>query len=202
LSVVGASVTNDHRDSTITPTKGWVGTVSADMAGGIVAGDKDFYRLETNGSYYVPFKFSSVLEFSGRAGIVDAYGSSNKVPIFERYFVGGARSIRGYDERGIGPTDANTGDPIGGESLLVGTMEYTIPLIDVIKFATFYDIGNVWADYNKIGFSKLYSGAGIGLRIKTPIGPMNLDYGIPLDKAPGESKKKSGKFYFSVSRGF
>ncbi len=202
LSVVGTSVTNDHRDSTITPTKGWIGTVSADLAGGIVAGDKDFYRLETNGSYYVPFKFSSVLEFSGRAGIVDAYGSSNKVPIFERYFVGGARSIRGYDERGIGPIDVNTGDPIGGESLLVGTMEYTIPLIDVIKFATFYDIGNVWAQYNDIGFSKLYSGAGIGLRIKTPIGPMNLDYGIPLDKEPGETTKKSGKFYFSVSRGF
>lgn len=202
LSVIGTSLTNDHRDSSISPTKGWVGTVSADMAGGIVAGDKDFYRLETNGSYYIPFKYSSVLEFTGRVGIVDAYGSSNKVPIFERYFVGGARSIRGYDERGVGPIDSKSSDPIGGESLMVGTMEYTIPLIDVIKFATFYDIGNVWANYDDIGFSKLYSGAGIGLRIKTPIGPMNLDYGVPLDKEPGESKKKSGKFYFSVSRGF
>ncbi|NTV28705.1 MAG: outer membrane protein assembly factor BamA [Candidatus Omnitrophica bacterium] len=203
VSSVGASLTDDHRDNTISPTKGWMGSVSSDLAGGPLGGDKDFYRLETNVAYYVPLKFSSVIELSGRAGMVDAYGSSSKVPIFERYFVGGARSIRGYDERSVGPIDANTNDPIGGESLFVGTVEYTIPLIDVIKFATFYDIGNVWGKYSDFFTTKLLSGAGIGLRIKTPIGPMNLDYGIPLDKQPGEStRNKSGKFYFSVSRGF
>lgn len=203
VSSVGASLTSDHRDSTISPTKGWAGTVSSDVAGGPLGGDKDFYRLETNVAYYVPLKYSSVIELSGRVGMVDAYGSSNKVPIFERYFVGGARSIRGYDERSIGPIDASTGDPIGGESIVVGSIEYTIPVIDVIKFAAFYDIGNVWAKYSDFFSNKLFSGTGFGLRIKTPIGPMNLDYGIPLDKQPGDtSRNKSGKFYFSVSRGF
>jgi outer membrane protein insertion porin family len=202
LSAVGLSVTNDHRDSTISPTKGWVGTVSSDVAGGPFGGDKDFYRLETNGSYYVPFKFSSVLELSGRVGMVKAYGNSSKVPIFERYFTGGARSIRGYDERGVGPIDAVTEDPIGGDSIFVGSVEYTIPLIDVIKLAAFYDVGNVWDRYNDLLSGKLYSGAGMGLRIKTPIGPMNLDYGVPLNKAPNQSSRDSGKFYFSVSRGF
>jgi outer membrane protein insertion porin family len=202
VSSLGLSLTKDHRDNIISPSKGWVATVSSDVAGGPLAGDKDFYRLELNGSYYVPFKYSSVFEFSGRVGMVDAYGNSNKVPIFERYFAGGARSIRGYTERGVGPVDANTQDAIGGESIFVGTMEYTIPIIDVLKFATFYDIGNVWAKYSDLGADKLYSGFGFGLRIKTPIGPMNLDYGIPLDTEPGESSRKSGKFYFSVSRGF
>ncbi len=202
VSSVGGSLTNDHRDSTISPTKGWIGTVSSDVAGGPFGGDKDFYRLETNASYYVPLKYNSVIELSGRAGIVDAYGNSKKVPIFERYFAGGAQSIRGYSERGVGPVDANTNDPIGGESLLLGTVEYTIPLVEVIKLALFFDTGSVAAKYGDIFSDKIYSGYGMGFRVKTPIGPMKLDYGIPLDKEPGEATRKSGKFYFSVSRGF
>jgi outer membrane protein insertion porin family len=66
----------------------------------------------------------------------------------------------------------------------------------------FFDTGNVWADYGDIWSDKLYSGYGLGFRVKTPIGPMNLDYGIPLDTQPDEEDKGDGKFYFSVSRGF
>ncbi|MBF0331896.1 MAG: outer membrane protein assembly factor BamA [Candidatus Omnitrophica bacterium] len=202
VSSVGASLTNDHRDSTISPTKGWVGTVASDVAGGPLAGTKDFYRLETNGAYYVPLKFHSVVQVSARAGIVDAYGRSTQVPIFERYFAGGAQSIRGYNERSVGPIDTNTNDPIGGESIFVSSVEYTIPLIEVIKLAAFFDIGNVWAKSTDLGKGNLFPGYGLGFRVKTPIGPMNLDYGIPLKKEPGEDTRSTGKFYFSVSRGF
>jgi outer membrane protein insertion porin family len=98
--------------------------------------------------------------------------------------------------------DANTGDAIGGESIMLGSVEYTIPVVEVIKLAVFFDIGNVWAKSADFGKNDLYSGYGLGFRVKTPIGPMKLDYGIPLDKEPGEDSQKSGKFYFSVSRGF
>ena len=94
-----------------------------------------------------------------------------------------------------------SGNPIGGEAILLGSVEYTMPLVEIIKGAVFFDAGNVWAkasDYGKGGFK---SGTGVGLRVKTPIGPIKLDYGVPLNKEPGE-QKKSGKFYFSVSRGF
>jgi len=202
VSSTGVSLTRDHRDSTISPTKGWVGTVSSDIAGGPLGGDKDFYRLETNGAYFVPLKYNSVVEFSGRIGMVQPYGGSETVPIFERYFAGGAQSIRGYDERAVGPIDENTQDPIGGESIFLASAEYTIPLVEVIKFAVFFDIGNVWADAADFGKDDLYSGYGIGFRVKTPIGPMKLDYGIPLETAPGEEEEGDGKFYFSVSRGF
>ena len=203
ISAVGLSFTNDRRDSKLNPARGWTATVSGELAGGPLAGDKDFFRLEACGSCYIPLFYNSVLQFSGRAGIVNAYGDYDKVPISERYFAGGASTIRGYEERGVGPLDANKNEALGGESLLLASVEYTIPLIDKVKFATFFDIGNVWCEAEDLASSRVYSGAGIGLRIKTPIGPMNLDYGIPLNKEPGDKHRHTdGKFYFSFSQAF
>lgn len=201
LSVLGLTLTRDSRDSTINPSRGLYLNGGVDFAGGALAGDKDFYRIQTRDSYYVPLKYKSVLEFRFRTGIVDSYGDSDKVPIFERFFAGGARSIRGYNERKIGPLDPVTEDAIGGEAMMVANIEYTIPLIDVIKLAGFFDTGNVWGKTSEWGEGGLKSGAGLGLRIKTPVGPISLDYGIPLNDEPGEDER-SGKFYFSVSRGF
>ncbi len=201
VSSAGLSLNRDTRDSVINPKKGLVLNGSAGVAGGILGGDKDFYRFEGRVGYYIPLKFNSVLEFHLRSGIVNAYGDSEKVPIFERYFAGGARTIRGYNERRIGPLDPVTEDPIGGEGIFVGNVELTIPLIEYIKLAGFLDTGNVWSRVEDYGSTAFKSGAGLGLRVKTPIGPINLDYGYPLNDEPGEDQR-SGKFYFSVSRGF
>ena len=130
VSALGFSITRDSTNSFINPTKGFVTTNSIDVAGSWLGGDKDFIRFVSQNSYYIPFKWNSVLEFRLRAGVVDAIDDSNKVPIFERFFTGGSRSIRGYEERDVGPLDSATQDPIGGEALLVGNIEYTIPLID------------------------------------------------------------------------
>ncbi len=201
VSLLGLTLTRDNRDSAISPTQGLFVSSNFDVAGGGLGGDKDFYRVEPRASYYIPLKRGAVLEFRLRAGIVQAYGDSEKVPIFERFFAGGARTIRGYEERSVGPLDSVTEDPIGGEALLVGNIEYVIPLIEFIKLATFFDTGNVWSRVEDFGQEDFKSGAGVGLRIKTPIGPINLDYGYPLNDEPGEDER-SGKFYFSVSRGF
>lgn len=201
VSSLEFSATRDSTDSQFNPTQGLVVNGGLDVAGGMLGGNKDFYRIQTRENYYVPLKFKSVLEFRMRMGVVDAYGDSEKVPIFERFFAGGARTIRGYDERRVGPLDANTNDPIGGEALWVGNIEYTIPLIDFMKLAAFFDTGNVWAKAEDFVSGDFKSGTGVGLRIKTPIGPVNLDYGYPLSTEVGE-EQRSGKFYFSVSRGF
>lgn len=201
ISSAGFGVKRDARDSGINPTKGLLLNGGVDIAGGLLGFDKDFYRTTMGGSYYVPLKFKSVLEMRVRSGFVNAYGDSENVPIFERFFAGGARSIRGYDERGVGPQDSSTKDPVGGESMLVANVEYTIPLIDFLKLAAFFDAGNVWADIKDFGTDEFKSGTGLGLRVKTPIGPINLDYGYPLSDEPGKDDK-TGKFYFSVSRGF
>ncbi|MBN1870164.1 MAG: outer membrane protein assembly factor BamA [Candidatus Omnitrophica bacterium] len=201
VSVIGISATRDSTDSSFAPTRGLIVNSGADVAGTYLGGDKDFYRLQVRGNYYIPFKFDSVLELRARAGYVDAYGDSTSVPIFERFFAGGARTIRGYNERKVGPLDPNTGDPVGGEGLLTANIECTIPIIEFIKLAAFFDTGNVWAEVEDFGSGELKSGTGLGLRVKTPIGPVNLDYGYPLNDEPGEDER-SGKFYFSVSRGF
>lgn len=201
VSVIGTTFIWDSTDSLYNPTKGLIVSGDTDLAGSFLGGDKDFYRLEGRAAYYIPLKFKSVLELRLRTGIVDAYGDSEKVPIFERFFAGGARTIRGYNERRVGPLDPNTEDPIGGESILVGNVEYTIPLIEFVKLAAFFDAGNVWATTSDYGTGDLKTGTGVGLRVKTPIGPVNLDYGYPLSDEPGEDER-SGKFYFSVSRAF
>ncbi len=194
-------LTRDTRDSAFNPTKGLLLGATTEVAGGFLGGDKDFTRFEGRGSYNIPLLFGSVLEFRLKGGVVEAFGDSDYVPIFERYFAGGAYSIRGYNERRVGPIDPVTEDPIGGEALVVGNIEYTIPLVDFIKLAGFFDTGNVWASVDDFGEGDFKSGAGLGLRVRTPIGPINLDYGYPLNDEPGEEARQ-GKFYFSVSRGF
>ena len=204
VSSTGIALTHDYRDSTANPTKGWLWTNSVDLAGGVLGGDKDFYRLQTSGSYYVPFMMgekTTVLKIGGRTGMIKAYGSTDAVPIFERYFAGGEQSIRGYDERKVGPIDEASGNSLGGETIILGSIEYTVPIIDIIKGAVFFDTGNVWSKAGDYGKGGVKSGYGPGLRVKTPIGPINLDYGFPLNKQ-SDGSSKSGKFYFSVSRGF
>ncbi len=201
VSLLSVSLTHDSRDNIFAPTKGLILGGTLDFAGGVLGGDKDFYRFRTKTSYLMPFFRENVLEFRLRTGIADAYDDSEEVPIYERFFAGGSRTIRGYNERKVGPLDSATSDPIGGEALLVGNIEYTIPIVEFIKLATFFDVGNVWKKMEDFGTGDFKAGTGLGLRIKTPIGPINLDYGYPLNDEEGEEDRE-GKFYFSISRTF
>ncbi|MDD5653987.1 MAG: BamA/TamA family outer membrane protein, partial [Candidatus Omnitrophica bacterium] len=217
---VGTNVTSsitpvftfDSRDNVFDTTKGNLVTGSFQWAGGGLGGDKDFWKFFGRASQYFPMFRNSVLEIRGRVGLAQPYSSTDRVPIFERFFTGGASTIRGYDERKVGPVDPVSKDPLGGASMLVGNIEYTYPLFSFLKVAAFYDVGNTWEKLSDIGSSRdafgvsssggFKSGIGLGVRVKTPIGPLMLDYGIPLNKEPGEDNRKSGKFHFSFSRGF
>jgi outer membrane protein insertion porin family len=192
----------DTRDNVFDPTSGILLTANSDIAGGAFGGDKDFFKLQMRGSRYFGLWRKSVLEFRTRLGVADSYGDTDDVPIYERFFAGGAYTIRGYEERMVGPLDSVSNDPLGGNSLLIGNIEYTYPLFDFLRLAGFYDVGNIWPKISDIGSSGFKSGVGLGLRIKTPIGPIRLDYGIPLNKQSGEEEKKSGRVHFSMGGGF
>ena len=201
LSSIELGLTYDKRDNVFDPHKGYILSTSIQVTGGPFGGDKDFTKLYARGSIYFPLIHKSVLEFRVRAGIEDPFSNTSKVPIYERFFAGGAYTIRGYHERKVGPIDSATNDPIGGEAMLIGNIEYTYPLLDFLKVATFFDTGNVWAKNSDFGSGGFKSSIGLGIRVKTPIGPVSVDYGWPLDTEPGETGKE-GRFHFSVSRGF
>ncbi|MGE5197302.1 MAG: outer membrane protein assembly factor BamA, partial [Deltaproteobacteria bacterium] len=192
----------DDRDNVFDTTKGNLLTGSIEWAGGPLGGDKDFTKFFGRASHYFPLFRGSSLEIRGRAGVAKPYGDSKEISIYERFFAGGAYTIRGYDERSVGPVDPISKDPLGGEAMLVGNVEYTYPIFNFLKAAAFYDVGNVWSKADDIGSGGFKSGVGLGLRIKTPIGPIRLDYGVPLNKQSGSDEKSSGKFHFSMSQGF
>ncbi|MCX5669586.1 MAG: outer membrane protein assembly factor BamA [Candidatus Omnitrophica bacterium] len=209
VSVISPSLTYDSRDNVFNTRKGSLLTGSFDFAG--LGGDKSYTKFFGRASHYFPMPRGAVLEVRGRLGLAQPYGTTEKIPIYERFFAGGAYTIRGYEERGVGPVDTSN-NPLGGASMAVGNIEYTYPLFSFLKVAAFYDVGNVWEKLGDIFSSKdgngginsggFKTGVGLGLRINTPIGPIMLDYGIPMDKASGKDTKGSGRFHFSASHGF
>ena len=203
ISSLTLELTQDTRDNIFNPSKGYTLNGSIEDAGGIFAGDKDFWRGTVSGAYYHTFFEKIVLEAKARMGLADAYDGTDDVPVYERFYAGGANTIRGYRERYVGPRDTGSGEPIGGDAILIGNIELTFPIYEkVIKGAVFYDIGNVWAKVDDFldNASQFKSGAGFGFRVKTPLGPVKVDYGYPLSK--NHEDKREGQFYFSMSRGF
>ena len=207
LSRITWNVQYDTRDNKYSPTKGFVLGSSLENAGGFLGGNKDFVKAYGYGSYYYSIFESVVLELKLQGGGVQNYGKSDSVPIYERFFAGGANTIRGYKERAVGPRDVGSNTALGGEAMLVGNAEVTFPIWKkLIKGAVFFDAGNVWeeADLKALTTAKgdagWKAGTGIGVRVKTPIGPVKLDYGFPLVK--NYDDKRSGEFYFSVTHGF
>jgi len=201
LSSAEGYIVYDSRNNVFSPSRGIYCLNSINLFGGPFGGNRDFVKYFGQINFYFPAVNESVVELKLRTGYGDTYSSTDKIPIYERYFAGGSSTVRGYRERKVGPIDESTEDPIGGEALFVGNIEYTYPLADFLKAATFFDTGEVWKDSSDFLSSQLKSSVGLGFRIKTPIGPVSIDYGWPLDKEPGE-EEKDGRFHFNVSRAF
>ena len=202
ISSFTPSLTFDSRDNVFDPTRGNLVSGSFEMAGGPLGGTKDYWKFFGRASHYIPLFRGSVLEAKARVGMGKPYGDSDRIPIYERFFAGGAYSVRGYEERKVGPVDPVSNDPLGGESVVIGNLEYTYPVFSFLRAAVFTDTGGVWAKMGDIGKGGIKSSFGLGVRIKTPLGPMRLDYGIPLNKEPGQDHRKSGRIHFSVSHDF
>ena len=202
LSSGEVQLSYDSRDSINSPSKGIYASNTLQVFGGPFCGDKDFIKYLGRVSFYTPAINKSVIELRLRGGIAAEFSDTNKIPIYERFFAGGASTVRGYRERKVGPIDKTTEDPLGGDKMLIGNIEYTYPLADFLKAATFFDIGKVWGNESaNVEESGFMSSIGLGFRVNTPIGPVSVDYGWPLSKEVGEEGKE-GRFHFNVSRAF
>ena len=197
-------VVRDTRDSTFIATRGFRGSVSATLAGGPFGGDSDTYQFQLRAAEYVPLWFDNVISLRGWASMIEEYGDSDRVPIFDRLFAGGPRTVRAFKYRKVGPKDEDH-EAIGGRSAATLTAEYTIPVWEKIRFAFFYDAGIVWQDlFDKdtdpenaaVGDGVFCDGYGLGVRFDFPGFPIQLDYAWPLNT--DEYLGDSGRFSFSI----
>lgn len=193
-SMISATVARDSRDNIQSPSRGGQTGITIDIAG--LGGDSHFVKVVATTSYFKPIWYGHII--SGRVEGGYSFGWAGKeVPIFERFFLGGPNTLRGWKFRQVSPVDA-TGFAIGGTTEVLGNVEYLIPLPFGLRVAGFFDIGNVY-EPGKVDFSKLRSDVGAGVRWLSPFGPIRVDYGIKLDRKPNEDL---GAFQFSVGSAF
>jgi outer membrane protein insertion porin family len=147
----GASLAYDTRNSTQLPNHGQRSEISGEFS----TGDTSFYKVELTSSWYFPgFMKGHVIEVGGRGGVADAL-TGGDVPFYDRYYLGGLYSLRGYKFRNVGPREAYDvtaqnvpNEPIGGDTYWFGSLEYSVPVFEKdggvgLRFALFYDIGAV-----------------------------------------------------------
>ena len=189
------NVDRNTTDKYIDPSRGTVQTGTVEYAGGPLGGDSEFVKYFLNGKAYFPVTASTVL--SGHilwGGVVSTVGG--RVPIYERFFLGGPYTIRGFESRTISPVDPNTDEQIGGTKELVINVEYLFPLYGEIGFkgVLFFDMGNTWGQGEWPWEMKPWNGppfryaAGVGLRWYSPMGPLRFEWGWNLSPQPGEDK--------------
>lgn len=201
LSRVGTSLSYDTRGGGQLPNKGQRTSLAAEFVGGPLGFDKEFYKLElTSAWYFKGLARGHILELVAHTGVADSL-ESDDVPFYERYYLGGMYSVRGFKYRSISPRQPGCSEPIGGDTYWFGSAEYSIPIIEQehgisLRFALFYDIGNVAARPYSYTLSDFDDNWGLGLRINLPIAPIRLDYGIPIHH--DQYNSGSGKFQFGV----
>jgi len=155
-----------------------------------------FYKTLVEYKKYFGLKPGFTLACKGKVGIAKMKENDELIPIEERFYSGGSYSVRGWGRSQLGPKDLN-GQPIGGNSLLEGSIEARFSIGPKLVLATFCDAGNVWQNSYYYRFNDLHYAAGFGLRVKTPIGPVGLDLARPIF-----DKEKRWLIHFNIGHPF
>ncbi|HWT35524.1 MAG TPA: outer membrane protein assembly factor BamA [Paraburkholderia sp.] len=195
----------DARDSALVPSRGYFTQANAEY--GTPIGGTEYYKADLQAQYYYSFSRGFVIGFNVQGGYGNGIG--NAYPIFKNYYAGGIGSVRGYEPSSLGPRDKVTNDPIGGNKMFVTNVELTFPLPGTgydrtLRVFTFLDAGNVWGDSRQggdttVGSNGLRYGYGVGLAWISPIGPLKLSLGFPVQKHTGDQYQK---FQFQIGTAF
>src|SRR2546426_2811875 len=224
VNTLGFTNTFDPRESPLVAPRGFVINNTLDLASNVFGSQIEFLRGTIRVAYYLPFApklitpgvveyqsgtplqrwfRQSSIAFGARAGVlhsltVSGPAEATAIPIDERFFNGGASTVRSFGERDLGPHD-NHGHPVGGEFYTVFNVEYTFPIFGELQGAIFTDAGNLLPTSEDIGLNNMRYAIGAGLRYKLPVGPIRLDYGVNPDPHQDED---FGAFHFSFGLAF
>ena len=192
-SAISATLSVDTRNDYFAPSRGHRSSITLMPAGGILGGDNDFVKAYAETNWFFPLMWNLVLNLRVKAGIVEPYGGK-EVPVYEKFYVGGIATIRGFEYGMAGPVDDNE-DPLGANKMAVFTTEILFPLAPELglRGALFCDVGKGFDDFGD--FLPVRIGAGPGIRWFSPFGPIRIDLGFNLDPKNGE---KSQVLEFSV----
>lgn len=196
-------ITRETLNHPIFPTSGSRLSLNSDFNGGILGGDGDFIRHLVEGTWFVPVgalgggtpgsnPVQFALGLSAKGGAV--FGNAERFP-FDRFWMGGVQfgqRLRGYEETtvtplGYSPRGGGAADVERlGDAFVLLSAEYAIRFNDNLGLSLFYDAGNVWTTPVQVDPSRLFRGAGVGVQLVTPFGPLGLDYAYGFDKdVPG-----------------
>ncbi len=193
---------DDTRDSFLFPKKGH----RVNVYGDVVAGDNEYWRLGFNAKKYwtVWKKYSHVVSFGLRGETLDSFSSSDGVPIYNRLFLGGPRSIRGVEYRDVAPRvwqsmgKRGRYEPWGGQTSWVATFEYTVPIVKYVRVAAFTDFGSVGEDDFDFDTQWFCWSVGLGLRLDIEQFPIRLDFAVPVQEVDDDNDTE----FFSFSIGY
>ena len=176
-------------DNIMNPTSGSRQTLTTEYMG--IGGEENYYVLEFRNDYFVPLMNwgNDKLVFSWRFNI--GYGDTldgEVFPLFRRYFPGGINSVRGFENRSLGPRDEN-GNEYGGSKQIINNLEFIFPLVSSagLRGVVFYDMGDAFDDDVNYSFSDLRKAYGFGIRWASPMGPIRIEIGYPVDPIDGET---------------
>jgi outer membrane protein insertion porin family len=186
------------------PTSGTVFILGADYGGGFLSGDDDFIKSSAEFGIYGQLAENHLLH--GRARVAGLFnnGSGDGVPVYQRFWMGGMDTIRGYSSRDIVPRDAATGDRLGGNRMAFINLEYIWSFSPEagLNLVPFFDAGvNVNTDEEYSISDEIKKSFGLELRWRSPMGDLRFCYGWPLDDSWNGSKL-GGRFEFSMGQFF
>jgi len=195
---VSGSFVWDRRDDAFNPTRGFFLSSSLEWAYPLFNAESNFQKVFSKFQYYYSLSLPQ-LTFSATARLGLGRG---RIPIHERFFGGGSHSFRGTEFDELGPKDPESGNPVGGKALFILNLEMTFPLISELRYlqgAVFYDSGRVFQERRQFNPLEFQHALGLGLRYKTPLGPVRFEIGWNLNPSPGE---KSFHLFLTIGNVF
>lgn len=199
LTFINLGFERDATDNILNPTRGTVVSTGLESSFSALGSDVNYLKgtIELRG--YKEYR-DVVFAKKFTIGVIQPFGSTQTldIPIFKRFFAGGSTSMRGFPFQKLGPLDRNN-DPLGGNSLLVGSFEVRYPIYGDFGGVAFLDYGNVYTDEWSFPLQDIKYAPGLGLRYDTIIGPVRFDVGYALNPEPGITRIQ---FFISIGQAF